>query len=137
MTTCRDLLKYDEALREGKLVKPELLAHAWQPNFKDASHSEYYEFYGLGWRLKIFNNYLKIPYHNGWWHGNNAVFQRLVADTAVVIVTGNRFNRRIYASARVANLFRPYFLDSTDHSNELKAFLRRTNGNNTAGGKDL
>ncbi|MCU0375816.1 MAG: beta-lactamase family protein [Chitinophagaceae bacterium] len=133
MTTCRDLLKYDEALRKGKLVKPELLAHAWQPNYKDGGHGEYYEFYGLGWRLKIFNNNLKIPYHNGWWHGNNAVFQRLVADTAVVIVTGNRFNRRIYASARVANLFRPYFYDSMDHRNELEAFLRRT-GNDSAGG---
>ena len=136
MTTCRDLLKYDEALRKGKLVKPELLAHAWQPNYKDASHGEYYEFYGLGWRLKVFNNNLKIPYHNGWWHGNNAVFQRLVADTAVVIVTGNRFNRRIYASARVANLFRPYFFDSMDHRTELEAFLRRSNGNDTAGGNE-
>lgn len=136
MTTCRDLLKYDEALRKGKLVKPELLAHAWQPNYKDGSHPEYYEYYGLGWRLKVFNNNLKIPYHNGWWHGNNAVFQRIVADTAVVIVTGNRFNRRIYASAKVANLFRPYFYDSLDHRNAWEAFLRRTSNDSAGGGNE-
>ncbi|HSK13593.1 MAG TPA: serine hydrolase, partial [Phnomibacter sp.] len=111
-TTCRDLMKYDQAIREGKLLDPMMYESAWQPNFKDPKHSEPWEFYGLGWRLKVFDNDLKIPYHNGWWHGNNAVFQRLIADTAVIIVTGNRMNRRIYASAKAANFFRPYFPDS-------------------------
>jgi hypothetical protein len=39
----------------------------------------------------------------------------LVADTAVIIVTGNRMNRKIYASAKAANIFRPYYPDSIMH----------------------
>jgi CubicO group peptidase (beta-lactamase class C family) len=111
-TTCRDLMRYDSAIRTGLLLDPLMYNKAWQPFFKDTKYSEPWEYYGLGWRLKLFDNNLIIPYHNGWWHGNNAVFQRLVADTAVIIVTGNRMNRKIYASAKAANLFRPYYPDS-------------------------
>jgi CubicO group peptidase (beta-lactamase class C family) len=111
-TTCRDLLKYDSAIRSGALLDPLAYEKAWQPNFRDTKYDEPWEYYGLGWRLKVFENNLKIPYHNGWWHGNNAVFQRLVADTAVIIVTGNRMNSKIYASAKAANIFRSYYPDS-------------------------
>ncbi len=111
-TTCRDLLKYDSAIRNGLLLDPLSYNRAWQPYFKDPKHDEPWEYYGLGWRLKLFDNNLMIPYHNGWWHGNNSVFQRLVADTAVIIVTGNRMNNKIYASAKAANVFRPYYPDS-------------------------
>lgn len=110
-TTCRDLLKYDSVIRNGLLLDPLLYHKAWQPYFRDTKYDEPWEFYGLGWRLKLFDNNLMIPYHNGWWHGNNAVFQRLLADTAVIIVTGNRMNWKIYASATAANFFRPYYPD--------------------------
>lgn len=111
-TTCRDLMKYDSAIRQGLLLDSMGHQKAWQPNFKDTKYDEPWEYYGLGWRLKVFDNDLKIPYHNGWWHGNNAVFQRLVADTAVIIVMGNRMNRKIYSSAKAANIFRPYYPDT-------------------------
>ena len=111
-TTCRDLLKYDSAIRVGALLDPLAFEKAWEPNFRDTKYDEPWEYYGLGWRLKVFENNLKIPYHNGWWHGSNAVFQRLVADTAVIIVTGNRMNRKIYSSAKAANTFRTYYPDS-------------------------
>lgn len=111
-TTCRDLLKYDSAIRFGVLLPSLSYSRAWQPYFKDPKHDEPWEYYGLGWRLKLFENDLMIPYHNGWWHGNNSVFQRLVADTAVIIVTGNRMNNKIYASAKAANLFRMYYPDN-------------------------
>jgi CubicO group peptidase (beta-lactamase class C family) len=111
-TTCRDLMKYDSAISKGLLLDTIGYQKAWSPNFKDSKYDEPYEYYGLGWRLKVFDNELKIPYHNGWWHGNNAVFQRLVADTAVIIVMGNRMNRKIYASAKAANIFRDYYPDS-------------------------
>jgi hypothetical protein len=99
--------------------------------------NESWEYYGLGWRLKIFNNNLKIPYHNGWWHGNNSVFQRLISDTAVIIVMGNRYNRRIYSAARVANLFRPYYPDSADLQEDHQAFLRRTISADTEGNGEI
>jgi CubicO group peptidase (beta-lactamase class C family) len=109
-TTCRDLLKYDSAIREETLLPQAWLDSAWAPNFMDKKYNDTMEHYGLGWRVKVFDDTLKIPYHNGWWHGNNAVFQRLIADTAVIIVTGNRMSNRIYSAAKAANFFRPYYL---------------------------
>lgn len=108
-TTCRDMLKYDSCIREHVLLKEGLYDQAWTPYFKDNHYNDPMEYYGLGWRLKVFPDSLKIPYHNGWWHGNNSVFQHLVADTAVIIVTGNHFTTRIYQSAKAANIFRPYY----------------------------
>lgn len=108
-TTCRDLMKYDSAIASGALLQQAWLDSAWTPNFIDKKYNDPIEQYGLGWRLKVINDSLKIPYHNGWWHGNNAVFQRLIADSAVIIVTGNRMSNRIYSAAKAANVFRPYF----------------------------
>lgn len=108
-TTCRDLFKYDSALTAGLLLPKHWLDTAWVPNFQDRKQDEPYEYYGLGWRLKVFNDSLKIPYHNGWWHGNSAIFQRLVADTAVIIVTSNRLYPQRGEFARSANIFREYY----------------------------
>lgn len=108
-TNCRDLWRYDSAIRVQALLPQALLDTAWLPNFPDKKYNDSIEYYGLGWRLKVFNDTLKIPYHNGWWHGNNSVFQRVIADTAVIIVMGNRFSNRIYASAKAANIFRTYY----------------------------
>lgn len=108
-TTCRDLLKYDSAISSGALLKQQWLDTAWTPNFMDRHYGDTLEYYGLGWRLKVFSDSLKISYHNGWWHGNNAVFHHIPADSAVIIVTGNRMNNRIYQAGKAANLFRPYY----------------------------
>ena len=108
-TTCRDMLKYDSCIRENVLLQPSSYEQVWKPYFKDLHYRDTSEYYGLGWRLKIFPDSIKIPYHNGWWHGNNSVFQRVIADTAVIIVTGNHFATRIYQSAKAANVFRPYY----------------------------
>ena len=109
-TTCRDLMKYDAAIRNHVLLDSSTYALAWVP-FQSDRHSsaDTSEHYGLGWRLKVWSNGNKIVYHNGWWHGNNSVFQRLIQDTAVIIVTGNVYNRNIYKTPRAANFFRPYY----------------------------
>jgi len=135
-TTCRDLMKYDDAIRKNLLLDPLFYQKAWEPNYRDGGN-ESWEYYGLGWRLKMFNNNLKIPYHNGWWHGNNSVFQRLILDTAVIIVTGNRYNSRIYSAARVANLFRPYYPASAYMQEDHDAFLKRTSSEKTEESGDL
>lgn len=55
--------------------------------------------YGLGWRmLEMENN--KIIFHNGWWHGNNTVFYRFIADNFTIIVLGNKYNPKIYGHAK-------------------------------------
>jgi hypothetical protein len=64
--------------------------------------------YGLGWRLYLYPDNKKIVYHNGWWHGNNTVFTRLVDDSATVIILGNKYNRRIYDAKKLYTAFGNY-----------------------------
>ena len=47
-------------------------------------------------------------YHNGWWHGNNAAFVRLLADTVTIIVVSNKFNRAVYHAKEMASVFGNY-----------------------------
>lgn len=108
-TTCRDLRAYDSAITHNLLLPQALYDSAWQPINADDHYRDTIEYYGLGWRIKQWPNGNKIVYHNGWWHGNNAVFQRVYQDTAVIIVTGNVFNSKIYSLGRLANLFRTYY----------------------------
>ena len=58
------------------------------------------------------NNYpsgKKMIYHNGWWHGNNAAFIRLIQDSATIIVLGNKYNRGVYHAKDLSSLFGNYF----------------------------
>jgi CubicO group peptidase (beta-lactamase class C family) len=100
-STPRDLLQWDKALFNNTIVSKATYDEAVKPysNEKPTIHN-----YGLGFRLMIFPDH-KIVYHNGWWHGNNAVFSRLINDTATVIVLGNKYNRAIYSGFKIANAF--------------------------------
>lgn len=108
-TTVEDLLKWDQALYGGQLFKKETLDMAYAPysNEKRSIHN-----YGLGWRMMIFPNGKKFVYHNGRWHGSNAVFVRFADEDATMIIIGNRYNSNIYNSARKAyDLFGGYTSD--------------------------
>ena len=100
-STPRDILQWDKALYNNSFVTQEtqLLAYIPYSNERAGTHN-----YGLGWRLFTYPNYT-LPYHNGWWHGNNAVFTRLIKDTATIIVLGNRYNTRIYKAKELASVF--------------------------------
>jgi len=100
-STVRDMLQWDKALYEGSFVSKPTLEKAFTgySNERRGSHN-----YGLGWRLLIEPNNT-IVYHNGWWHGNNTVFTRLVKDSATLIILGNRFNRNIYAARKITSVF--------------------------------
>jgi len=105
-TTAHDLLKWDQALSSGFLFKKETLDSAYTPlsNERRSIHN-----YGLGWRMMIFPNGKKFIYHNGRWHGSNAVFVRFPDEDATMIVIGNKYNRNIYhAAAKAYNLFGVY-----------------------------
>lgn len=41
--------------------------------------------YGIGFRMKVYENQKILPYHTGWWHGTNSVFAHLL-DSDVTIV---------------------------------------------------
>jgi CubicO group peptidase (beta-lactamase class C family) len=101
-STARDLLLWDKALTEGTFLSPNTLQMAYEP--KSPLTNSYHN-YGLGWRMLIKPNEGKLIYHNGWWHGNNTVFTRLITDTATIIILGNRFNKTIYKGKELASIF--------------------------------
>lgn len=104
-STPRDLLKWDQALYDGKLFSDESLSEAYRGYSFERRGTRNY---GLGWRLIDHGAGRKIIYHNGWWHGNNTVFSRFPMDSAAVIVLGNRYNRRIYDVKKIYSSFPGY-----------------------------
>ncbi|MEN9685080.1 MAG: hypothetical protein RLZZ28_866 [Bacteroidota bacterium] len=101
-STVRDLLLWDKALYLEQLVSAETMDMAYQPySFEKKGEKNY----GLGWHLLIRPPEPTVVYHNGWWHGNNAVFKRLVSDSATVIILGNKFNRNIWAAGKMSSVF--------------------------------
>ena len=100
-STARDLFTWDKVLYENTFTKRSTTEMAFEPNSfeKNTKHN-----YGLGWHL-YFNNGDTIVYHNGKWHGSNTVFTRLVQDTAVIIVLGNKLNSNIYHAKEMQTIF--------------------------------
>jgi len=112
-TTARDLLTWDKALSSGKIFNQKTLEAAFTPysNEKPGVRN-----YGLGWRMNVYPDGKKVIYHNGWWHGNNASFIRLIQDSATIIVVSNKFNRGVYHAKDMANLFADY--EATEEEEE-------------------
>jgi CubicO group peptidase (beta-lactamase class C family) len=100
-STVRDMLLWDQALYDTSFIKKSSLDKAFTPYSNEHSGKKNY---GLGWRLYIDGKDTTI-YHNGWWHGNNTVFTRLIKDTATIITLGNKYNRMIYTSRQLVNVF--------------------------------
>ncbi|MFP5042166.1 serine hydrolase domain-containing protein [Parasediminibacterium sp. JCM 36343] len=100
-STVRDMLQWDKALYAGTFVSRPTLEKAFTgySNEHRGQHN-----YGYGWRLLI-NPGETIVYHNGWWHGNNTVFTRLVKDSATLIILGNKFNSNIYSARKITSVF--------------------------------
>lgn len=115
-STVRDLLTWDRALSSGKLLKPETMQLAYTPYSNEKPGIKNY---GLGWRMNIYPNGKKMIFHNGWWHGNNASFVRLIDEDATIIVLGNRFTKQIYKAHNLAAIFDNYTTepDESDSSN--------------------
>ncbi len=101
-STARDLFLWDKALTEGRFLQPATLEMAYEPK---SPTNKYWHNYGLGWRVLAKPNEEKLIYHNGWWHGNNTVFTRLVGETATIIILGNKYNRAIYKGKEIASVF--------------------------------
>jgi CubicO group peptidase (beta-lactamase class C family) len=121
-STVRDLLKWDEALKSGQFFKKETLAAAYAGySFeKDGIRN-----YGLGWRMFNWPNGKKLLYHNGWWHGSNTAFIRLLDEDAVIIALGNKFNRGIYGVNRLSVLFGDYGLKMEEEGEPTDSLQQR------------
>jgi hypothetical protein len=95
-------LKWDNALYAGIFISPKTMALSIEPL---SNETKGFKNYGLGWHLFIKPPEPTIVYHNGWWHGNNTVFKRLISDTATVIILGNKFNRNIWSAGKFSTVF--------------------------------
>lgn len=95
-STPQDLLKWSQALYDGKILNQEMIDSAFTPysNEKPGTHN-----YGLGWRMLLMPSKTVI-YHNGHWHGFNSAFARLVDEKATIIILSNRYNRAVYSTAK-------------------------------------
>ena len=97
-STVRDMYRWDQSFYNHTLLDEatQQLAYTGYSNEKAGIKN-----YGLGWRMLNYPDGGKIIYHNGWWHGNNTSFYRLVQDDFTIIVLGNRFSNAIYHQAPV------------------------------------
>lgn len=109
-TTPRDLLNFSKAMYSDKFLKPELMKQVFEPHSNEKPGINNY---GLGFRMKIFDNGEKLTYHNGWWHGSNAVFTHLLKSKVTIIAIGNKYSRRVYSAMALSGLFEnfPYETD--------------------------
>jgi CubicO group peptidase (beta-lactamase class C family) len=114
-TTPQDLLTWDRFLNSKKIFTEETLAQAYTPYSNEKPGIKNY---GLGWRMNIYPDGKKMIFHNGWWHGSNACFIRLLKENATIIVIGNKFTRGVYGAKILCNLFGDYYTPEEDEENE-------------------
>ncbi len=105
-STTRDLLKWDQALYEGKIINQQMQDSAFTPYSNEKPGIKNY---GLGWHLLMLPNHKKVIFHNGRWHGFNSAFARLTDEQVTIIMTGNKMNMGVYRiSKKMYNLFGAY-----------------------------
>ncbi|MCG2794211.1 MAG: beta-lactamase family protein [Weeksellaceae bacterium] len=104
-TTPRDLLNFSVALYSKDFLKPQLKAKIFEPysNEKQGINN-----YGLGFRMKNFDNGEKLTYHNGWWHGTNSVFAHLLKSKVTIIAIGNKYSGKVYSALALSGLFEDF-----------------------------
>ncbi|MFZ1527232.1 MAG: serine hydrolase domain-containing protein [Ferruginibacter sp.] len=133
-STPRDLLKWDRLLSSGVLFKPETLEQAYAPysNEKPGIRN-----YGLGWRMNIYDNGKKLIFHNGWWHGNNSAFTRLIDEDVTLIAVNNRFTRATYHINQLSNIFSNYFVPAEEDTDaSVKDSSKKTSADSSSALKD-
>lgn len=109
-TTPRDLHHFSMAMFSESFLPKNLMEMAFTPysNEKKGINN-----YGLGFRMKIFDNGKKLTYHTGWWHGSNTIFIHLPQSQVTIIALGNKYTRKVYSAMALSSLFEdfPYELE--------------------------
>lgn len=101
-TTPRDLFNFSRAMFADNFLSKDLMTMVFEPysNEKPGINN-----YGLGFRMKIFDDHSKLTYHNGWWHGSNSVFGHLLDSKVTIIAIGNKYSQRVYSTLALSSLF--------------------------------
>jgi CubicO group peptidase (beta-lactamase class C family) len=104
-TTPRDLYNFSKAMFSKDFLNQDLMEMVFTPysNEKFGMNN-----YGLGFRMKIFDNGEKLTYHNGWWHGTNSVFAHLLKSKVTIIAIGNKYSNRVYTALALSGLFEDF-----------------------------
>ena len=104
ITTTEDLLKFDNALYSGKILKPATLAEAFTPTKLNNGENTNADIgigkacYGLGWF--IFNDTTngKIVWHTGGQPGALSIFLRNISKKQTIIMFDNNFHKSLYVN---------------------------------------
>lgn len=104
-TTPRDLFNFSKAMFSKDFLKPELMQMVFTPYSNEKAGMNNY---GLGFRMKIFDNGEKLTYHNGWWHGTNSVFAHLLNSKVTIVAIGNKYSNRVYTALALSGLFEDF-----------------------------
>ena len=107
-TTPRDLFNFSKALFSKDFLPKELMEKIFEPY---SNEKKGVDNYGLGFRLKIFDEGKKLTYHNGWWHGSNTVFIHLRESKTTIIALSTQYSRKIYGTMLLSTLFEDFPFD--------------------------
>jgi len=86
-STVEDLLHWDTALNEEKLVSIKTLEEAFTPQHTQPKLLP--KNYGFGWRLTQLDTGEWLTYHTGWWHGFKNYYLHNPKDNSSIIILGN------------------------------------------------
>lgn len=88
-STIKDLILYDHALKNGRLLSQQSLDSMYTGRNKPQNgHFNY----GYGWRIFDGKNGEKVVYHTGWWHGFRNIYVRDLNNEIVIAFLGNLTN---------------------------------------------
>ena len=108
-TTPRDLFNFSKAMFSADFLKDNLKDMVFEPYSNEKAGVNNY---GLGFRMKIYDNGEKLTYHNGWWHGSNTVFGHLLKSKVTIIALGNKYSTRVYTALALSGLFENFPIEA-------------------------
>ena len=134
-TTPRDLLNFSKAMFARNFLREDLYKMVFEPYSNERPGINNY---GLGFRMKVFNEDEKLTYHNGWWHGTNSVFGHLLKSNVTIIAIGNKYSSRVYTSLALSGLFEnfPYETEKLVKTLNQNDTIKNSSGADSLNGND-
>ena len=108
LSTSSDMIKWEKAMREGKIIlKKDNWEKLWQPFIKTSDKADSKEYYGFGWEINEYNGH-KLVVHDGANMGFRSIYARFVNDGLSIIILTNtdEANPAVIANALADYYFR-------------------------------